>query len=151
MGLFFALINGEYRYTFFSVETGAQMTRRNFLEGNDVMKVDVFTNYESIWGKVEAWVKAGWKKWEQEMPEWFTDGCKASVPKYMIPAKKERGGVEAGGEVSSSMVVHSAVVGLVARSKSSINKIVPFGEHEGGVNFDEQELIQAMKSGNFKM
>lgn len=49
------------------------------------------------------------------------------------------------------MVVHSAVVGLVARSKSSINKIVPFGEHEGGVNFDEQELIQAMKSGNFKM
>ena len=33
VGLFFALINGKYRHTFFSVEIGFQMSRRNFFGG----------------------------------------------------------------------------------------------------------------------
>ena len=55
------------------------------------MKADVFTNHESHWApireKVEAWVRAGWKNWEQDKPEWFTDAFKASVPTDMIPKK----------------------------------------------------------------
>ncbi|GMI16291.1 hypothetical protein TrLO_g11949 [Triparma laevis f. longispina] len=65
VGLFFTLINGEYRHTFFSIETAGQITRRNFLDGTDVMKSEVFTNNESHWApirdKVETWVKAGTK------------------------------------------------------------------------------------------
>ena len=68
------------------------MTRRNFLEGTDVMKADVFMNNKTHWtpirDKVAAWVKEGWATWEDEKPEWFTDMWKASVPKEMIPAKK---------------------------------------------------------------
>ncbi|GMH67080.1 hypothetical protein TrLO_g1840 [Triparma laevis f. longispina] len=39
--LFMSLINQEHRHTFFSVETGARMTQRNFLEGDDVMKSEM--------------------------------------------------------------------------------------------------------------
>ncbi|GMI15875.1 hypothetical protein TrLO_g12095 [Triparma laevis f. longispina] len=101
LGLFFTLINREYRHTFFSIETGGQLTRRNFIEDNDVTRCDFFGCHESQWTsirpKVEAWVRAGWKSWEKEKPEWFTDAFKASVPEAWIPKKNGRD--EEGSEV----------------------------------------------------
>ena len=91
LGVFFALINKEYRHTFFSFETGGQMTRRNFLEGDEVMKAEVFDNNKFHWSpirdKVAAWVKEGWATWEEEKPDWFTDRWRDSVPEDMIPMK----------------------------------------------------------------
>lgn len=98
-GLFLALMNKEYRASFWSVETGGQVTRRLFLDGTDVMKADVFSNSEAHWGpirdEVETWVKDGWTIWEEEWPEWFTGSWKLSVPEHMIPLKK---GGKVGGE-----------------------------------------------------
>ncbi|GMI08909.1 hypothetical protein TrLO_g4707 [Triparma laevis f. longispina] len=82
----------EYLKTFFSVETGGQMTRRNFMDGNDLMRCEVFGCHESLWApirvKVEAWIRAGWWAWEDEEPEWFTDLWKLSVLEEFIPRKK---------------------------------------------------------------
>ncbi|GMH91138.1 hypothetical protein TrVE_jg9661, partial [Triparma verrucosa] len=70
-------MNKEYRNTFFSFETGGQMKRRLFLEGNDVMKAEIFASNKKyrkpIDDKVATWVNAGWATWEEEKPEWFTD------------------------------------------------------------------------------
>ncbi|GMH95050.1 hypothetical protein TL16_g13066 [Triparma laevis f. inornata] len=91
-GLFFVIINKEYWRTFFSFETGAQMTRRNFLDGDNVMKCEVFGCHASQWypikGKVEQWVSSGWAQWEEERPEWFSDIWKESVLEEMRPLKR---------------------------------------------------------------
>merc|ERR1719424_1234399 len=92
LGAFLSLMNKEYRHTFYSMETGGQMTRRLFLEGTDVMKAEVFGCHTAQWApirdKVEAWVSAGWATWEEEKLEWFTDQWKSTVPEDMQPAKK---------------------------------------------------------------
>ena len=80
------------------------MTTRNFFEGTDIMKADVFTNNKTHWSpirdKVEAWVKEGWARWEEEQPDWFTDHWKSIVPKDMKPAKKT-GGVYRGDKIAA--------------------------------------------------
>ena len=63
IGFFFAMMEEKYRKTFLNVESGKQFTRRKFLDGNDVMKSDVFYfNNKVYWapirGKVGAWVRA---------------------------------------------------------------------------------------------
>ncbi|GMH79622.1 hypothetical protein TrLO_g105 [Triparma laevis f. longispina] len=138
VSLFFMLINGEYGHTFFSIETGGQMSRRNFLEGNDVMKADAFDNNETHWGaikeKIEAWVKAGWKNWEQEKPEWFTDNWKAKVPEDMIPEKGIEEVVTVESEEKKDIVVtvedaqggrKSLINTFINRKKN--NKVAPEG------------------------
>ena len=68
------------------------MTRRNFLEGDDFARCQVFGCHKFQWtpirDTVAAWVSAGWATWEEEKPEWFTYQWKARVPEYMKPAKK---------------------------------------------------------------
>lgn len=85
-------MNSEYRKRFLSVETGPQLTRRMFLEGDDVMKSEVFGCNTSQWkpirDKVETWVQDNWSRWEEEKPEFFTDLWKAGVPLGMLPKKK---------------------------------------------------------------
>eukprot|EP00519_Triparma_laevis_P012953 CAMPEP_0182503250 /NCGR_PEP_ID=MMETSP1321-20130603/14968_1 /TAXON_ID=91990 /ORGANISM="Bolidomonas sp., Strain RCC1657" /LENGTH=101 /DNA_ID=CAMNT_0024708381 /DNA_START=109 /DNA_END=411 /DNA_ORIENTATION=- len=87
--VFLLLINREYRNTFFSFETGGEMTRRVFFEGTNIMKADIFYRNKAfrkpIEGKVKSWVKEGWATWDEEKPEWFTDQWKASVPEDMKP------------------------------------------------------------------
>ncbi|GMI16130.1 hypothetical protein TrLO_g13736 [Triparma laevis f. longispina] len=39
---------------------------------------------------MKNWIKNGWKQWEEEKPEWFTDEFRASVPEDMIPKKNAR-------------------------------------------------------------
>ncbi|GMI14515.1 hypothetical protein TrVE_jg9770 [Triparma verrucosa] len=95
-------MNKEYRRSFFSTETGGQMKRRIFMEGNDVMKAEIFASNKvyrlPIEDKVATWVKESWATWEDEKPEWFTDMWKASVPKEMIPAKKRNVALGESGE-----------------------------------------------------
>ena len=95
LGLFstlWLLIENQYRRTFFSSETGGQLTRRMFLGGDDKMRSEVFGCSETHWApireKVKGWVRPGWKTWEEEKPEWFTDEFRASVPSEMIPKKR---------------------------------------------------------------
>ena len=162
VGLFIALIDKEYRHTFFSSETGAQMTRRNFLEGTDLMKADVFSNTEKHWypirAKVEAWVRAGWWTSEREKPEWFTDEWKLSVPEEMIPkksARREGGEGEAKSSVEEETIVvaerrNSAIQLLAAgglgvvRRKSVAAKVAPAGMNDGGV-VDVEEFVREME------
>ncbi|GMH55451.1 hypothetical protein TL16_g01910 [Triparma laevis f. inornata] len=162
VGLFFALIDGEYRHTFFSVETGGQMTRRNFWDGSDVMKSQVFGVHETLWApireKVEAWVKAGWNNWEEERPEWLTHDRKARVPREMIPMKKG-GGYEADeADEGSPVAARSAVVRQKASRKNSVhalinaalvikpvaNKVAPEGVKKEQV-FDKKEFMREME------
>lgn len=70
LGLFFSTINREYTRTFFSTETGGQTLRNIFLNGDDFAKSQVFEKHRLYWksieDKVEAWVKAGRERWEEE-------------------------------------------------------------------------------------
>ena len=119
------------------------MTRRNFLEGDNVMKADVFTVHKSFWlpirDKVAAWVKEGWATWEEEKPEWFMDKWRASVPEDMKPAKgkgsadgedetvAENGGDEAltvgGGEEQKGR--RRSVLELISGQKAASSKVMP--------------------------
>ncbi|GMH79382.1 hypothetical protein TrLO_g3587 [Triparma laevis f. longispina] len=97
VSLFFLLMNPDHRRTFYSVETGGQMTRRLFLEGDDAMKSEALTVHVSHWGpiekKIRRWVGSGWEKWVSEKPDWFTDQWKAMVPADMIPSKRKHSNI----------------------------------------------------------
>ena len=92
LGTFLLLMKNEYRHTFFSNESALQMTKRLFLEGNDLERHTIFTVTRTYWksfeDKAAMWVKEGWASWEDEKPDWFTDQWKANVPEYMKPTKR---------------------------------------------------------------
>ncbi|GMH84308.1 hypothetical protein TL16_g09884 [Triparma laevis f. inornata] len=92
---FLLLIEKDYLKTFFSLKTGSQLTVTMFLEGDDVSKAGAVTtnkaHLEPILGKIEVWIKTGWKKWEEEKPDWFNDTWKANLPKELIPEKLQEG------------------------------------------------------------
>ena len=151
----------QYRHTFFNVETGGQMTRRVFLEGEDVMKKGVFLVHKShrlpIRDKVAAWVNAGWATWEEEKPDWFTDQWKASVPEDMKPAKKtgdvddgdkmaaENEGGEAltvGGEEEQNGRRRS-IVDIISGQKAGSSKVMPAGGSK--YEIDVKEFEREMK------
>lgn len=113
------------------------MTRRNFLEGSDVMKSQVFTVHETFWApirdKVGAWVNEGWKNSEEDKPEWFSDEWKAGEPEDMIPKKgkeeatevrkEEKGGT---GSAEGQDGRRNSFFGLKNRKKMNF-KIAPAG------------------------
>ena len=161
VGTFVLLIEGEYRKTFFSIETGGQATRRTFLEGDDVMKQDLFNNNEVHWSpirdKVEAWVKEGWATWEEEKPEWFTDQWKSIVPEEMKPTKG-KGSVDGGDKVAAENEVEEAlmvgggeeqkgrrrsVLEVISGQKAVSSKVMPAG---GGKKeeIDAEEFVREM-------
>ena len=157
VGAFFALINREYRHTFVSAKTGGQMLRRVSLEGDDVSKSQVFKKHRALWKPIEenvkAWVKAGWKQWGEEKPEWFTDAFKVSVPEAWIPitngeekvtvfAREENVDVIVRGEEKQGGHRKSLIDSLKSRKKN--NKVVPEGMKEGHV-FDVQEFKREME------
>ncbi|GMH90953.1 hypothetical protein TL16_g11919 [Triparma laevis f. inornata] len=93
--VFIRLINPDYISTFFSTETGGQMTRRIFLEGDDFLKSHCFPNKnKTFWmpieEKVREWLKEGWERWEDEKPVWFTDKWRARVPAEMVLKMRKR-------------------------------------------------------------
>ena len=139
----------QYRRTFFSLESGGQMTRRNFLDGSDVMKSIVFKNNKTHWSpikeKVAAWVNEGWATWEEEKPDWFTDQWKSVVPEDMKPAKKT-GDVDSGQDSRNNMAPKNegeealmvggkkeqkgrrrSIVEVISGRKATSSKVMPEG------------------------
>ena len=136
------------------------MTRRNFLEGDDVMKAEVFTNTERHWSairdKVEAWVKEGWATWEEEKPDWFTDKWKASVPEDMKPAKKKTGDIDGGDKTAAENEGDEAfsvaggeeqkgrkrsVLEIISGQTAASSKVMPEGV-EVKKEIDEAEFVR---------
>jgi hypothetical protein len=89
---FLKLMKREYRWTFFSMETGCEFSQKQFLEGeSDVQKMEILTNHRDKWGSIRGQVgdftKANWAKWEEEEPSWFDELFKASVDDDLLPAE----------------------------------------------------------------
>ena len=138
------------------------MTRRVFLEGEDVMKKGVFLVHKShrlpIRDKVTSWVNAGWADWEEEKPEWFTDRWKESVPEDMKP-KKKTGDVDSGekrldevvggdeamtvGGVEDQKGRRRSFLELISGQKAASSKVTPAGVVKE--EFDEAEFVREMK------
>ena len=151
----------QYRHTFFSVETGGQLLRRLFLEGDDVSKSQVFKKHKSLWSpiraKVATWVKEGWATWVEEKPDWFTDEWRAKVPENMKPSKEtddvnggdkkavENEGGEAmtvgGGEEQKES--RRRVVEVISGQKAASSKVMPAGGGKGEI--DTEEFMREMK------
>ena len=143
------------------------MTRRLFLEGDDVSKKGVFTVHKShrwpIRDKVTAWVKECWAIWEEEKPEWFTDKWKASVPEDMKPAKKtgnvddgdktvdenevEEALMAGGGEEQNSQ--RRSVLEIISGQKAVNSKVMPAGGSKNENDWEEFE--REMKRGSMSM
>ena len=136
----------QYRNTFFSFETGGQLLRRLFLEGDDATKSQVFKKHKSFWApirtKVAEWVKEGWATWEEEEPDWFTDKWKASVSEDMKPAKKKTGDIDDGDKTADENEVEEAlmmgggeeqkgrrrsVLEVISGQKAASSKVMPAG------------------------
>ena len=120
VSLFFALMENKYRKTFFSTESGGQLTRRLFLEGDNNMKASVFGTNKTHWmpvrDKMASWAKEGWATWEEEKPEWFTDMWKASVPEDMKPTKKNEEGDESSGRFAEEQVRKGGLLKPIERT-----------------------------------
>ena len=90
--VFFSSINQGYIHTFFSFETGGQMTIRSFREHEDegLRAEAIFTNnrsqWKSIYEEVKEWVWQNWPKWIEEKPAWFDDKMRSMIPGDMIPS-----------------------------------------------------------------
>jgi hypothetical protein len=135
-GLFFSLINEDFRSTWYSTETAGLMTRRTFLEGNDVSKSHTLSKNIALWSpikdKVEEWISSNWATWEEEQPSWFTDEWKERVPVEMIPRRRkgaERAKVSEQGDKDEGAVR--------GKNNSRISRVMPEGKKN--VDFDEFE------------
>ena len=99
-------------------------------------------------------MKEGWATWEEEKPDWFTDGWRAKVPEDMLPTK-EIGAHEDRSlelvEVHTDLIVRVRGEDQSVRRKSvtefitgkKTSKISP----SGGINeeIDEDEFVRQMK------
>lgn len=98
------------------------------------------TQWAPIRDKVEAWVRSGWKKWEEEKPDWFMDDWKATVPREMIPLR--RGGEEEATEVG---VGREGVVGIGETQGSRHDSFFGPLMNRPKMNKVEPEVMQAVK------
>ena len=141
------------------------MTRRLFLEGDDVSKKGVFTVHKShrwpIKDKVAAWVNKGWATWEEEKPDWFTDQWKATVPEDMKPAKKTgddsgrdnrdrmasksegEESLKGGGREDEQKGRRRSVLELISGQKAASSKVMPAGG-EANKKIDEAEFMRGI-------
>lgn len=130
------LMEKTYRRTFYSIETGGQLTRRMFLAGDDKLKSEVFGCHTDHWNpivdSVKEWVVSGWKRWNDEKPEWFSDRWIARVPEELIPGRRHierKGNFEDGEERISESVSESDSSSSQMRRRSI--KIIPFSATRG--------------------
>ena len=161
LGAFFALMNKEYRHTFISTESAPQMTKRIFLEGNDLERYTLFqitrTYWKSFEDKVAAWVKEGWSTWEEEKPDWFTHQWKASVPEDIKPEKKKTGEIDdedktaEENEVEEALMVgggeeqkgrRRSVLEVISGQKAVSSKVMPAGGIKKEIK--EEEFLREM-------
>lgn len=88
--LFCLLAKKRLLPTFFSLETGAEWSRRFFLEGKeDRVRMFVHGQNRLMWLPIREDVKKftldNWERWERERPEWFNEAWKAGVDDDCIP------------------------------------------------------------------
>ena len=94
-GIFLSYINERYFYTFFSLETGGQMTIRVFRsQEDDESKAVIFKRSETQWqgirDEVKEWVWLGWPRWMEEKPIWFNERMRSRIPVDMIPSLEDQ-------------------------------------------------------------
>ena len=99
---FLLLMKREYRWTFFSTETGNEFAQKFFLEGEtDEQKMEIITwnriQWASIRGQVGDFTKGNWARWEGEEPAWFDEKFKHTVDDDLLPAEVLRAMALGGG------------------------------------------------------
>ncbi|GMI18146.1 hypothetical protein TrLO_g4614 [Triparma laevis f. longispina] len=93
--VFLLNINRQFISTFFSIETGGQLTVRTFLENSsDAIKFHaVFSVHPNQWKRIKQdvvrWLEIGWDTWMEENPRWFLDE-KDWIPQDMRPVRLDR-------------------------------------------------------------
>ena len=143
--IFFSVINEGYIHTFFSLETGGQMTIRAFrTHEDDGLKAEaIFTNNENQWrsirDEVKEWIWQSWPRWMEEKSVWFDENMRAAIPMDMIPSLEDQKhmlapeggkGEKAKGAQGSNSVTAS-LFGGGRRKSSKYAKVAPKGGEEG--------------------
>ncbi|GMI09905.1 hypothetical protein TrLO_g15291 [Triparma laevis f. longispina] len=127
---FFVMEKGRMR-SFFSTESAQQYSMRQFMEGGDAEKQIVFYNnmyyWEPIKEDIEQWLHAGWHRWEEEKPVWFTEAWRLKVPDEMKP---ERVSMVSGQRSSGGRSSRRTRVGT--RDFKGTTKVTPYAG--GGIN-----------------
>jgi hypothetical protein len=114
--LIFYVIVPSYRKTFFSFQTGFQMSQSYFIdnEGDDATRTLIFTTSVAHWkgieNEVREWTNANWRRWEDDKPAWFTPFVIASIPDSYIPVEAIRalGGANRVRRGSASLAIDEA-------------------------------------------
>ena len=87
----------KYRATFFSANTGYQLSQSLFLdyEGDDLIRLEIFDaqprHWKSIAPQVQTWTRESWATWEETKPEWWTEALKRSIPAEFLPLNVAKG------------------------------------------------------------
>jgi hypothetical protein len=89
--VFLLTMNREYWVTFFSCETGVQVTHRNFLnaENSDAVRMEIINrnhrHWTSIRPQVKEFIEVNWDRWSCENPDWLTADFKKRMGDDLIP------------------------------------------------------------------
>jgi hypothetical protein len=85
------MVKPEYRYLFYTAETGVEYTRTEFISAEtDQRKMLIFARHGVKWAyykdEVREFTLANWARWKEEQPSWFTEEVIQRVPDSFIPA-----------------------------------------------------------------
>ena len=84
------MVKPEYRYLFYTAETGAQYKWKEFVDADtEEVKMLIFLCHPVKWNnhkdEVRDFTHANWARWKEEQPAWFTAEVIARVPDEYIP------------------------------------------------------------------
>ena len=99
-GIFMALINKDYRHTFYSTITGKAFLCETWRNAKtDREKMNVFSKhksyYKSINRELKEWLDINWDKWTDE-EDWFTAKKIKKIPAELLPDRvlEKLGGIK---------------------------------------------------------
>ena len=124
-GLFFLLMKKEYRGTFFTTRTGKQWAMDFFLKAEDDSgKQNILGCNTKLWVDirplVKYWVQDGWRKWEADKPEWFTEVWIAKVPPDMVPSDAKQAAQDARASARRRSSLGALMVAKEEETRSSL-------------------------------
>ena len=164
--VFFLSINKGYIHTFFSLETGGQMTIRSFRthEDDGLKAVALFDTNTALWKSIrdemKEWVQQNWERWMDENPAWLDETMRLKIPPDVIPSesgmktipeKRDKEPLEASlPSMLETNIIAQAVrdlqpsmFGAVKHRQST--KVTPLGAEGAMTNEEQQRLIGALK------